>query len=134
MHTGGCNMSPLINLMVLGAEAVVVLIMTLSRFLIAWLYAHASCSCSLHLIFLILVIAAVNMDIARVAFKDALGHIGFAVPERNACIRESGCTNIAMLGILPTEQIRQICKRLRTRAADPVPITYNHASSTGGRG
>jgi hypothetical protein len=116
-------MSHLINLMVLGAEAVVVLITTLSRFLIAWLYAHASCSCFLRLIYLVPVIVAANMDIAQIAFEDALGCIGFAVPERDAFIRESGCTNIAMIGILPTEQIRQICKRLRTRAADPVPIT-----------
>jgi hypothetical protein len=28
-----------------------------------------------------------------------------------------------MLGILPSDQIRQICKRLQTRAVNPVPIT-----------
>jgi hypothetical protein len=67
--------------------------------------------------------AAAAADIARVAFEDALSRIGFAAPERNALILESSCTNIAMLGILPSDQIRQICKRLRTRAVDPVPIT-----------
>jgi hypothetical protein len=58
-----------------------------------------------------------------IAFEDALGYIGFAVAECNAFILESGCTNMAMLGILPSEQIRQICKRLRTRAVDHIPIT-----------
>jgi hypothetical protein len=67
--------------------------------------------------------ATAAADIVRVAFEDALGRIGFAAPEPNAFILESGCTNIAMSGILPSDQIRQICKRLRTRAVDPVPIT-----------
>jgi hypothetical protein len=67
--------------------------------------------------------AAAAVDPARIAFEDALGRIGFATVEHNAFILESGCTNIAMLGILPSEHIRQICKHLRTRAVDHIPIT-----------
>jgi len=67
--------------------------------------------------------AAHEIDQARIAFKDALGRIGFAVIERHAFILESGCMNMAMFSILPSDQVRQICKRLRTRAVDPVPLT-----------
>jgi hypothetical protein len=67
--------------------------------------------------------AAPAIDLARIAFEDALGRIGFAAAERNAFVTDSGCTNMAMLSILPSEQIRQICKRLRTRAVNPIPLT-----------
>jgi hypothetical protein len=64
-----------------------------------------------------------DVDEARVALEDALAHIGFAGPEHQAFINQSGCTNIAMLGLLPSDQVAKICKRLTTRAIDPIIIT-----------
>jgi hypothetical protein len=66
--------------------------------------------------------AAPAIDLARIAFEDALGRIGFAAAERNFFVTKSGCTNMAMLGILPSEQIRQICKWLRGAACSRHPI------------
>jgi hypothetical protein len=62
-------------------------------------------------------------DDGRAAFKNALARIGFADTERQAFIVQSGCTNVAMLGLLPSNQISKICKRLMTRANNPVIIT-----------
>jgi hypothetical protein len=58
-----------------------------------------------------------------VDFEDALARIGFGPPEREAIITMSGCRNIAMLGILTVDQVSKICKRIETRAVNPLPIT-----------
>jgi len=51
-------------------------------------------------------------DDGRLAFENALARIGFAGPERQAFISQSGCTNIALLGLLPSNQVAKMCKRL----------------------
>jgi hypothetical protein len=38
-------------------------------------------------------------------------------------IYQSGCTNIAMLGLLPSDQISKICKQLTAHVNDPIVIT-----------
>jgi hypothetical protein len=64
-----------------------------------------------------------NDDDGRAAFADTLACTGFSTQERNAFINQSGCTNIAMLGLLPSDQVSKICKRLTTRAVNPIIIT-----------
>jgi len=68
-------------------------------------------------------IMAAVADEQRIAFENALARIGFSPNERQAFIQTSGCTNIAMLGILPADQISKICKRLSTRAIDPITLS-----------
>jgi hypothetical protein len=68
-------------------------------------------------------IMAAVADEQRIAFENALARIGFSPNERQAFIKTSGCTNIAMLGILPADQISKICKRLSTRAIDPITLS-----------
>lgn len=46
----------------------------------------------------------------RQAFEDTLGRIGFAPAKSQAFITQSGCTNIAISGLLPSDQISKICK------------------------
>jgi hypothetical protein len=60
---------------------------------------------------------------ATIAFEDALMRIGFGLPERTAIIEMSGCRNIAMLGLLTTDQVSKVCKRIETRQVNPLPIT-----------
>ncbi len=55
-------------------------------------------------------------------FCDALNRIGFLAAEQDAIIDFTGCTNMAMLGLLLEEDISKMCKTLRTRA-NPVPLT-----------
>ncbi len=62
-------------------------------------------------------------DIERIAFENALARIGFGPDERRAFIAASGCTNIAMMGLLPAEQVNRICKCLATRAVDPITLS-----------
>jgi hypothetical protein len=61
-------------------------------------------------------------DPERVYFENALARIGFGLTERNAFIQASSCLNAAMMGLLSSEQISRICKRLATRAVDPIPL------------
>jgi hypothetical protein len=67
--------------------------------------------------------AAAGLDVERVAFENALARIGFGPEERQAFIAASGCTNIAMMGLLPADQINKICKRLGTRAVQPITLS-----------
>jgi hypothetical protein len=53
-------------------------------------------------------------DDPRLAFENALSRIGFGPDERQAFIASSGCTNIAMFGLLSADQISKICKRLNS--------------------
>ncbi len=62
-------------------------------------------------------------DDGRLAFENALARIGFAGPERQAFINQSGCTNIALLGLLPSNRVAKMCKRLTTRTVNPIIIT-----------
>jgi hypothetical protein len=63
-----------------------------------------------------------DLDPERNLFENALAHIGFGLNERNAFIQASGCVNAAMMGLLSSEQISHICKRLATRAVDLIPL------------
>ncbi len=63
------------------------------------------------------------MEQERVLFDNALARIGFSPNERNAFIQASGCVNAAMMGLLSSEQISRICKRLSTRTADPISLS-----------
>jgi hypothetical protein len=63
-----------------------------------------------------------DLDPERDLFENALAHIGFGLNERNAFIQASGCVNAAMMGLLSSEQISHICKRLATRAVDLIPL------------
>jgi hypothetical protein len=52
--------------------------------------------------------AAINVD--RITFEDALARIGLDPDECQAFIAQSGCTNVAMMGLLPADQVSKICK------------------------
>lgn len=56
-------------------------------------------------------------------FRDALNRIGFLPVEQQAIIDFTGCTNLAMLGLLLEEDITKMCKNFRTRPINPVPLT-----------
>jgi hypothetical protein len=70
-------------------------------------------------------------DIARVTFEEALGRICLNVAERGAFVNESGCTNIAMMVILPHDQVRQICKCLRSREVNLIPLPFKSSCCKG---
>jgi hypothetical protein len=59
----------------------------------------------------------------RVAFETALSRIGFTNNEREAFIEMSGCLNIAMMGLLPADQVSKICKRLSSRSDNPIALS-----------
>jgi hypothetical protein len=63
------------------------------------------------------------IDNERIAFENALARTGFGPDERQAFIVSSGCINIAMIGLLPADQISRICKQISTRAANPITIS-----------
>jgi hypothetical protein len=63
------------------------------------------------------------VDDPRLAFENALSRIGFGLDERQAFIASSGCTNIAMLGLLSADQISKICKRLVSRMINPIALS-----------
>ena len=63
-----------------------------------------------------------DLDPERDLFENALAHIGFGLNEQNAFIQASSCVNVAMMGLLSSEQISRICKHLATRAVDPIPL------------
>jgi hypothetical protein len=66
------------------------------------------------------------MDVAnaeRVVFETALSRIGFANNEREAFIEMSGCSNMAMMGLLPADQVGKICKRLSSRPENPIVLS-----------
>jgi hypothetical protein len=56
-------------------------------------------------------------------FRAALNHIGFNVAEQQAIVDFTGCTNLAMLGLLLKEDISTMCKALRICPMNPVPLT-----------
>jgi hypothetical protein len=60
---------------------------------------------------------------ARNAFQAALMRIIFDALRAEAIMELSGCSNIAMLGILSTSQIAKLCKQISTRADNPLAIT-----------
>jgi len=55
-------------------------------------------------------------------FVAALDRIGFEPEQRNAIIQTSGCINMAMLGLLTSSQVSKLCKRIETRAVNPIHI------------
>jgi hypothetical protein len=55
---------------------------------------------------------------AQAEFREALNHIGFNPVEQQAIIDFTGCTNLAMIGLLLEDDIIKICKTLWT-AAEP---------------
>lgn len=68
--------------------------------------------------------AAQAANIAALAAFDAvLERIGFQQQQRDAIISTTGCRNIAMLGLLTADQISKMCKRLESRAINPIVIT-----------
>jgi hypothetical protein len=65
---------------------------------------------------------AINL-VALTTFTDVLDRIGFTQQQREVIIEATGCRNIAMLGLLTTDQISKMCKRLESRTVDPVIIS-----------
>jgi hypothetical protein len=57
------------------------------------------------------------------AFCDALTHLGFNVAQQIAFIEQTGCTNVAMLGLLTSKQVSKVCKEIQTRAINPILIS-----------
>jgi len=55
-----------------------------------------------------------------VRFINALARIGFSPIEHQGFIEVSSCVNIAMLGLLSSDQVSCIFKRLATRTVDPI--------------
>ncbi len=67
-----------------------------------------------------------SLNAAAVALADfdaVLTRIGFAQPQQDAIIDLSGCRNVAMMGLLTTEQVSKMCKRIESRPVQPLPIT-----------
>jgi hypothetical protein len=58
---------------------------------------------------------------AQVAFRAALGWIGFNEAAQIAVVAQ-GFTNIALLGLVTSDQVKQVCKLIREHVANPVPI------------
>jgi hypothetical protein len=90
------------------------------------MYAHVFINAPFTRYFIFILISIEIMaaaDIERIAFENALARIGFGPEERREFIASSGCTNIAMMGLLPAEQVNRICKRLGTRAANPITLS-----------
>ena len=56
-------------------------------------------------------------------FRDALNHNGFLPAEQQAIIDFTGCTYLAMLGLLLEEAIIKMCKTFQTRPINPVLLT-----------
>jgi hypothetical protein len=59
----------------------------------------------------------------RAEFDAILIRIGFSPAQREAVIDTSGCINVAMIGLLTTDQITKMCKRIESRAANLIIIT-----------
>jgi len=65
-----------------------------------------------------------NLVAQQRAESDAiLIRIGFSPEQREAVIDTSGCVNVAMIGLLTADQISKMCKRIESRAANPIIIT-----------
>jgi hypothetical protein len=56
-----------------------------------------------------------------VAFHAALEHIGFN-PAAQAAVTDQGFTNVALLGLVTADQIKQVCKLIRESPINPIPI------------
>jgi len=61
--------------------------------------------------------------VALAEFDAALRRIGLEQAQREAIIETSGCMNIAMLALLSVNQLSIVCKRLETRALNPISIS-----------
>jgi hypothetical protein len=46
------------------------------------------------------------------AFRNVLTHLGFYAKQQIAFMQQTGCTNVATLGLLTSEQISQVCKEI----------------------
>ena len=57
------------------------------------------------------------------AFRDALTRLGFTMDQQIAFIQQTGCRNVAMLGLLTSEQVSKVCKEIRTRVINPILIS-----------
>jgi uncharacterized membrane protein YgcG len=55
------------------------------------------------------------------AFHEALGRIGFSQAAQNA-ISNQGFSNVALLGLITSDQVKQVCKLIREDPVTPVPI------------
>jgi hypothetical protein len=68
----------------------------------------------------------INNDLVvqqRADFDAILLRLGFVLEQRSAIIETSGCFNVAMIGLLTADQISKMCKRIESRALNPVVIT-----------
>jgi len=55
-------------------------------------------------------------------FQNVLLHIGFTQAQCDAICAATGCVNIGMIGLLSADQITRMCKRISTRAENPIAI------------
>ena len=58
---------------------------------------------------------------AQVAFQAALGCIGFSTAAQAATVAQ-GFVNVALLGLMTPDQVKQVCKLIGEDAANPIPI------------
>jgi hypothetical protein len=61
------------------------------------------------------------MAAAAAQFRSTLGRIGLNEAAQLAVVAQ-GFTNIALLGLVTSNQIKQVCKLFREDADNPVPI------------
>jgi hypothetical protein len=59
------------------------------------------------------------------AYREALGRIGFDVPAQLA-LSQNGFNSMYNMLIYSRDQIRHVCKVLRERQTDPIPISMEH--------
>ncbi len=58
---------------------------------------------------------------AQAAFQAALGRIGFSAAAQAAVVSQ-GFVNVALLGLMTADQVKQVCKLIREDPVNPVPI------------
>jgi hypothetical protein len=56
----------------------------------------------------------------RADFDAILTRLGFGLEQRDADIETSGCFNVAMIGLLTADQLSKMCKRIDSRAVNPL--------------
>jgi hypothetical protein len=58
---------------------------------------------------------------AQAAFQAALGRIGFSAAAQAAVVSQ-GFVNVALLGLMTADQVKQFCKLIREDPVNPIPI------------
>jgi hypothetical protein len=58
---------------------------------------------------------------AQAALQAALGRIGFSAAAQAAVVSQ-GFVNVALLGLMTADQVKQVCKLIREDPVNPVPI------------